>query len=316
MRFKTINDMTVDIYNSIKRIPNEVDLIVGVPRSGMLAASIISLYLNLPLTDVEAFESGRILKPGNTKHRDHWIRKVEEARVVLVVDDSVLTGKSIEEIKNRLSKLDSVYNMVYYAVYVTHESAKCVDLFCSICDYPRMFEWNCLHHPQLNKVCIDMDGILCEYAPVDRYNDEKYREDILSTAALIVPTFTIGLIITSRHEKYRKETEIWLKKNGIKYSRLLMNNHAKNDDKNLVENVGFYMGIEYKKYNEIALFIENDDYHAREISRISGKGVFCLGSHMYYDENIINKTKNTIRYGMTHRILSKIKKVIIKDSVS
>lgn len=315
MRFKTINDMTVDIYNSIKRIPNEVDLIVGVPRSGMLAASIISLYLNLPLTDVEAIESGRILKPGNTKQRDHWISKAEEARVILVVEDSVLTGKSIEQIKNRLSKLNFAYNMVYYAVYVTHESAKCVDLFCSICDYPRMFEWNCLHHPQLNKVCIDMDGILCEYLPVGKYDDEKYRENFLSSTAYIVPTFTIGVIITSRHEKYRKETEIWLEKNGIKYSRLLMINHEKYDNKDVVENKGLYMGIEYKKYKEISLFIENDDYQAREISRVSGKGVFCLGSHMYYDESIINKTKNTIRYGVPKRILSKIKGLIIKDRI-
>lgn len=67
MNFKTIQNMTCDIFNNLNQIPHDIDLIVGVPRSGMLAASIIALDLNLPLTDIDSFLEGKIYGAGDTK---------------------------------------------------------------------------------------------------------------------------------------------------------------------------------------------------------------------------------------------------------
>ena len=54
MTFKTINDLNQLINKNIHMIPSDVDLVVGIPRSGLFVATLISLYLNLPVTDVDS----------------------------------------------------------------------------------------------------------------------------------------------------------------------------------------------------------------------------------------------------------------------
>ena len=45
MQLKTYNDLQKDIVGNLWKIPNDVDLIVGIPRSGILAASFIEIGL-------------------------------------------------------------------------------------------------------------------------------------------------------------------------------------------------------------------------------------------------------------------------------
>ena len=99
MNFKSINDLTIDIYKKLDGIPKNVDLVVGIPRSGMLVASLIALYLNLPLTDADSLANNHIYGFGDTKKNEKWIDKIEEARKILVVEDSVYTGNSILKTK-------------------------------------------------------------------------------------------------------------------------------------------------------------------------------------------------------------------------
>lgn len=55
MNFRTINDLNNLISKNLDKIPKDIDLIVGVPRSGLFVANLIALYLNLPLTDFDSF---------------------------------------------------------------------------------------------------------------------------------------------------------------------------------------------------------------------------------------------------------------------
>ena len=55
MNFRTINDSNNLISKNLDKIPKDIDLIVGVPRSGLFVANLIALYLNLPLTDFDSF---------------------------------------------------------------------------------------------------------------------------------------------------------------------------------------------------------------------------------------------------------------------
>lgn len=47
MNFRTLDQLNQCIYNNMYKLPRDIDLIVGIPRSGMLVANIIALYLNL-----------------------------------------------------------------------------------------------------------------------------------------------------------------------------------------------------------------------------------------------------------------------------
>ena len=39
INYKTYNDLYADIIKNIHKIPHDIDMVVGVPRSGMLAAT-------------------------------------------------------------------------------------------------------------------------------------------------------------------------------------------------------------------------------------------------------------------------------------
>ena len=90
---------------------------------------------------------------------------------------------------------------------------------------PRYFQWNIFNHPDLEKTCFDIDGVLCP-DPTSSQNDdgEEYIEFIENTPPLYLPGQTIGCIVTSRLEKYRVPTQKWLAKHQIKYKELKMLN--------------------------------------------------------------------------------------------
>lgn len=67
MEFKTFKNLNNDIINNLYKIPSNIDLVVGVPRSGLLVAELISLYINKPLSSIDVFLEKKIIKSGNTK---------------------------------------------------------------------------------------------------------------------------------------------------------------------------------------------------------------------------------------------------------
>ena len=64
MNYRNIKDLNNIILQKLSIIPRDFDLIVGVPRSGMLPANLLSLYLNRPYTDIDSFLNGHIYKAG------------------------------------------------------------------------------------------------------------------------------------------------------------------------------------------------------------------------------------------------------------
>ena len=55
MKYITFNNLIETIRKNLWKIPRDIDFIIGVPRSGMIVASIISDYLNVPLMDLNSF---------------------------------------------------------------------------------------------------------------------------------------------------------------------------------------------------------------------------------------------------------------------
>ena len=48
MNYRSVADLDDQIVNWLGKLPSDVEVIVGVPRSGMLVANLLSLYLNRP----------------------------------------------------------------------------------------------------------------------------------------------------------------------------------------------------------------------------------------------------------------------------
>lgn len=152
MNFRTFDDMSSALANKLSLIPRDVDLIVGIPRSGLIPANILALHLNLPLTDLDGLISGRMLGKGRTRSHTNQRVTVGDCRKVLVIDDSVWTGKTIIMAKQKIERAGIPQEVIYAAVYVSPETKDQVDLYFDICPFPRMFEWNFMHHGYLESL--------------------------------------------------------------------------------------------------------------------------------------------------------------------
>ena len=282
-----INFVTFDMLNklliqNLHRIPHDVDVVVGVPRSGLILANIISCYLNKPLTDVAGILDGKFFDAGRTKNKTDWARDFSTVKKILVVEDSVYTGDSINRIKQRLSTVN--VEKIYLAAIVAPQAVNTVDLFFAVVPQPRAFEWAYMHHYGiLQSSCFDLDGVLCrDPTPEENDDGENYRNFILNAAPKIIPSREIGYIVTSRLEKYSEETRFWLRKHNVQYGGLVMLNLETAEQRRAL---GIYASFKAKVYDmlkDTLLFVESEPNQAQEIAALSKKDVFCVGNGIFY----------------------------------
>lgn len=293
MHYRSIDDMNHTLAVNLSKVPAGTDLIVGVPRSGLLAANLLALHLNLPFTDVEGFMQGRILQSGSRLKK--YMKPFEEYRQVLVIEDSVWSGNSIVEVKEKLDGLYPDKDIKYTAVFIGPDAMDKVDFYFDICPGPRMFEWNMMHHELLENCCVDIDGVLCK-DPTEEQNDDGplYEHFLSNVETLLQPSQTIGCLVTNRLEKYRPQTEAWLAKNNVKYKKLVMLDLPNKEARLKANNHGGFKASVYIK-NDYWLFIESSDWQAQQIANISGKAVYCVDARKMIYPNTVGQTRGRIR---------------------
>ncbi len=272
MYYRNISDLNQIILKRLHIIPRDFDLIVGIPRSGMMPANLLAFYLNKPYTDIHSFINGHIYKAGA---RGQFF-DIKDFKKVLVVDDSIASGSAIIKAKESLKELTSDFDISYCAIYVMPGKEKMVNYHFEVVPLPRYFQWNILNHTTLEKACFDIDGVLC-IDPTEEQNDDgpKYIDFILNAPPLFVPGCKIGTIVTSRLEKYRKETISWLEKNNIKYRDLVMLDLPDKRARQKANNHAAHKAKTYNSSNEYVLFVESSLSQAIEINRLTKKPVFC-----------------------------------------
>lgn len=292
MNFKTYEDLTKCIIKNLHKIPRDVDLIVGIPRSGTMVANILALYMNLPFTDINSFVNKYALKTGNTRKCSNWIQSVEDAKHVLIVDDSISSGRAINEAKELLLEKNVTVHVTFLAVYTLAASKNKVDIYFEKCEQPRMFEWNYMHHWALKYCCMDIDGVVCEDPKRNQNDDaEKYLDFLENAPPKFIPTQKVGMFVTTRLEKYRYQTEAWLNKYHITYDSLNMLKDTTAQERAVLGMHAEHKAKIYKNCNAI-LFFESDYGQALNICHLSGKPVFCVEERtLITSDNVIAKLK-------------------------
>lgn len=272
--FKSYTDLTVDVRGWLDTLPRHFDVIVGIPRSGLLVASLISLSRNLPMTDVEGLISGRLFGNGR-QFEGAGACLLSEPRRVLVVDDSVLTGRQLGAVRSGLERASLPHEISYGCVYVDTGREDLVDHFYEVVPYPRMFEWNFMQHQALESCYMDIDGVLCR-DPTEEENDdgEHYVEFLSSVDVRERPAFRVGALVTSRLERYRPQTEAWLRWHGIRYDSLIMMPYATKAERIAAGHHAAFKAEAYQK-SRAMVFIESDAVQAQEIADITARPVIC-----------------------------------------
>ena len=272
MHYRDIADLNTDARRLAEHLPHEVDLVAGIPRSGLLPANVLCLHLDVPMTDVDGLCEGEVFETGRRFDRN---RSFEAFDSVLVVDDSVCSGNQMSKTKNRLAEHDFPFDVYYGAVYVSPTGHGYVDYWSDVVSLPRVFEWNVIHHTMMDNFCVDIDGVLCrDPTPEENDDGENYRTFITEVEPNIIPSQRIGWLVTCRLEKYREETEQWLDTHGIEYDNLVMMDLP---DKETRQKLGSHAAYKAEVYDSTSasLFIESDRTQATEICERTNKPVFC-----------------------------------------
>jgi len=263
--FVSMEKLAGDIRELAGRLPQDIDLVVGIPRDGLLIATILALRLDVALADLDGFCDGRLLSVSWRTNR-----MFGECRSALVIDDCTKTGATMRLARERTAAMAERMTVRYTVLYYRQgDPIEALDIMPKLLGSPRCYEWRLSSH-NLDIYAFDLDGILCRNPTKAERNDEALYRRFLATAEPILrPSHEIGWIVTGRDERWRRETERWLKAHGIRYGNLIM--RPPNEHKHGPWKARVYRHIAAQ------LFVESSELQARTIARGARKPVLCNG---------------------------------------
>lgn len=253
-------------------VPHDACGVAGVPRSGMIPASMLATLLHVPL--YELTEWGRLTGLGAGSRGPSLARNTGP---LIVVDDTVFSGAAMSKARAVIASMNR--RGFFVAPYTTPEAAHVLDAYAKIMPAPHVLEWNMWNNGVLNGVATDFDGILCLDPDVPDADAgeglERYRQWMTRAKPQWLPRRNpVPLIVTARLEQFRPETESWLAKHGVKWNKLVMHPagcaSARGD-------VAAWKAARYRE-SGLHFFIESDAAQAEAIHAHTGMCVVCPGA--------------------------------------
>ena len=275
LSYLTYDDLHRDVMALERRLPRDIVGVVGIPRSGMLPASIIALHRNLPLAsscNLRWLHGGERCPP-NT----------QRCGKLLVVDDSCYRGTAMERARLNLGAATRS-DLVFAAVYGHPDTppGRQPDFVGRIVPGPRYFAWNLFRHADLKDAMLDLDGVLCVDPPVsDSLDADAYAAWLPNAEPLNIPSVKVGAICTNRLRGHRAATEAWLAKHGVQYGELIMSPYDNPEKRERGPIHGWNKGEAYLA-SRCNLFVESDDGQARVIRESANKPVIALDTGRTY----------------------------------
>lgn len=295
LSFRSYADMSRIISEHASALP-DIDYVVGIPKSGIVPATMIATLKNAPYLDLDAFLFTQSRRKGRRAQAEGDVLDVPR---VLIVDDSVNTGAEFRRVQRRINTLETDFDITFCAIFGlptrTKNAPKHIVL--ERVAQPRIFQWNYRNHIISESSCFDMDGVLC-VDPTAEQNDDGplYLEFLQNAQSIFVPQKRISAIVTSRLEKYRAPTEEWLERNGVQYKDLIMLDLPSAEERRrLKAHAPFKAGV-YASRDDI-LFVESNHRQACDIALATDKCTISTDSDTFFygkadAEDVINKKQS------------------------
>lgn len=315
MNYRSLSDLSQAIRDNLHRLPADIDLVVGIPRSGLLVANVMALMLNLPLASLRGFLENHPLEVGRTrKCSRNALVLPGDAQHVLVVDDSIASGGSMAQARAHIEARGVAQQRVSYcAVYGSEREHAGVDFVFQTVKMPRMFEWNLMHHPLLSSCCVDIDGILC-FDPTPEENDdgERYEAFLANARPLVLPSLPVGHLVTSRLERYRDLTEDWLRRNDVSFGRLHMLDLPSAEERRRLNAHASFKASIYRGIADAQLFIESEPDQAASIAHASGKPALCYPTQQMFMPGASLRMVGAKGRSFVNRATRKLRKMLVQ----
>lgn len=290
MLYVTYEDLCRDIRNNLPKIPRDVAGVLGIPRSGMLPATMIAEYLNVGLSTPDSVIAAGSVTRALLEHGGRRLRGAG-SRTLLVVDDTCYHGNSISKAMRKFKHpAFAGCEFIFLVVYLEGPGDTVTpDVWLRDVREPAkngpfgfaVYEWNLFAHGNLTRrTLFDLDGVFC-LEPPDERNEEAYLQYIKNPIPLYIPTGDLISICTFRLEKYRQETLDFLHGIGAAHVNLYMYPAQSYVERQGVAPWQYKADMYMDDY--WLLFVESEDYQARKIHGLTGKPVVCIESNTVYD---------------------------------
>lgn len=261
------DDLDGIVADLCSRLPGDIRAVCGVPRSGLLAAYLAAKHLHLPMVPIESLMDPRVLP-----YRPAVSRKLRaQAGRVLLIDDSVSSGKTWDELERRIR-----VPHLKAAAIATPAGAHRVEHWGCLVGNPHLFHWNWTSVTHAGSMLFDLDGVIGEDWQGDWAGADatRYEQFLANARPLHLPRLPVMGIVTGREERFRAETELWLARHGVQYGSLIMNpgrrDHAE------------FKGEVYRRMHGALCFAESSDRQAAEIFRRTGRPVLSVETWRMY----------------------------------
>ena len=271
--YRNFNYVNALVLNSLHKIPEDIDLVVGIPRSGLIVSTLIAEYTNRQSTDIFSYLAG----VGNYKLNSGSYAPGTDygsVKTILLVDDAMGVGLTMLRAREMvLQKYPSVRIFTCVA-FVEPFSIDKVDINFTVLK-DQFLPWSVLKRG-ISDACCDIDGVLTEDVPPGCDDDgDKYVAFLKGQRPKYRPDRKISTLVTGRLEKYRGVTEEWLAGHGIAYGRLVMCPCTTKRERDAQDMGKFKAGV--LRESGLPLFIESNYREAKTIKGLNpDRCVYCV----------------------------------------
>lgn len=268
--FVTSERLARDTLALMARLPPDVDLVVGVSRSGLLPASLIAYHRHLPLRAVSRARG--VVDMGHGVRLED--RPAAPPRHVLLIDDTVANGTEMRACAPIVRAAFPHAGLTRAVVYAAPQAMDAIDLCAATYPGSHFLAWNWTNSGAGSACGYDVDGLLCrDFTPEECRSEASY---LAAMAAMPASPYLprrrpIPMICTARPESARSVTLGWLARWGASVENLWM---WPGDPHPRAEDVASWKAMHYKA-SGCVLFAESEPAQAEIIVRESGKPVLC-----------------------------------------
>lgn len=286
IKYTTTEQLTRDTLKLIPLVPADCAGIVGVPRSGMIPASILATNLHLPL--LELTDNGpRAMGSG---YRGTWIKFKPGKGPFFVVDDSTYCGGAMKRAREKMRKHKAIFAAVY------SKTLGCADVHAGDCLLDcHIFEWNIFNNkiveggaidPRLRGgICYDFDGVICEdptFAHKDSEEDRVIEWLLNAPPKHLVRGVKIPMVISFRLEKHRSYIQQWLDKYQVQVQNLILHPATTFAERDKNFNCIEHKAERFKNSPHCIMF-ESDSRQAKMIAEYTGKPVIAIDKGLVFE---------------------------------
>jgi orotate phosphoribosyltransferase len=262
--FRNLTDWTLEWCDT--SLPRDFDVVVAIPRGGMLIGAIIAQRFGLPLSTPADILNG-------VKWQSKAIPLETAGKRVLLVDDWAYSGDSIKSNADFLA--GHGFDVTPATLIVSPNTKHLVAHYHKIILMPALCESELVDYrgAHLINMAMDMDGVICQECPAElNYNIKAYEKWLSTVRPLFIPSWKINTIVSCRLEKYRAVSESWLKENGVKYEKLYLWDRP--EYPSVYADFALYKAEILKKIKP-DIYYESSPFEAQIIAKTAGIPVLC-----------------------------------------